>query len=262
MTHAARLPHSTGTSTPFVRAGIAAFGVVEAAPEAMADLRKKPGPAGSPSIPATLLRHSDEQTVAGTAAVLEAIRAFHWQGRSFHDWAILAAPRFLGRTVIANAVAQFPQTGARGVSPLVIPHATLHAVAATISLVLDVHGPNFGIGGGPGNVGEGLLTALSLLHEERLPGVWLVLTEWDPELALDAKGQSTRPTHCRAVALALVAATADEAVWHLDWTQAEPGQAALPPQLGDLAAFLKNQPKPGKWHCSFDWGGGLELAAA
>src|SRR5262249_6770324 len=128
----------------------------------------------------------------------------------WHDWGVLAAPRFLGRACLAQALQRFALEGAWGVSPHLIPHRSLHSVSGTVSQALGIHGPNFGVGGGPDSAAEGLLAAAALVAEQRVPGVWLVLTGWDPEPVLDSPGMPSPNGHpreadssCLAAALAL-----------------------------------------------------------
>ena len=45
---------------------------------------------------------------------------------------------------------------------------------------------------------------MTFLQGARLPGMWLVLTEWDAEPIPDGDGGSATPANCRATALALV----------------------------------------------------------
>src|SRR4051794_34136247 len=66
------------------------------APEIPA-LRKAPGIFGEHAVAANLLRHSDEQTVVGLVALLRAASLGGFAPGDFADWAVLAAPRFLGR---------------------------------------------------------------------------------------------------------------------------------------------------------------------
>src|SRR5262249_35114851 len=148
--------------------------------EAVAGLRKAPGPPGSPKIASPLLKHADEHTVVGLAAVLRAMVDHGMAGRSFDDWAVVAAPRYPGRTQTMFHIDRYRGQGASTVSPLIIPHRSLHSISGTISLALRARGPNFGVGGARGNLGDGLLAALAL-GGDAPDGVWFVATAWDPE---------------------------------------------------------------------------------
>src|SRR5262249_47987113 len=91
-----------------------------------------------------------------------------------------------------------------GVSPHLIPHYALHSASGMISQVLKIRGPNLGAGGGPGGEAEALLAAATLLAEGRLPGVWVVLSGWTPEL-IPGRGAPPPPAAVgQALALALV----------------------------------------------------------
>jgi hypothetical protein len=201
--------HSSNGSqrrTP-VACTVAGFGIVRATAAELPALRQKPGRVGAEPLPASFLKHADDQTVAGIAAVLRAIDAGGLADTSFRDWGAVAASRFMGRTSLAAALVKFQAEGAWGISPHLIPHRSLHALSGTVSQALKLHGPNFGSGGGPGGSADALLTAAALLHGSRLPGVWVVLTGWDPEPITDTKGQILTPESvCYAVALGLVAA--------------------------------------------------------
>jgi hypothetical protein len=166
-------------------------------------LRRKPGPwTGKPFSPA-LLRFADEQTVVGITAILNAIDRHGLTGTDFTQWGILGAPIFLGRATVVHAILRFGTEGAWGVSPHIIPHRLLHAVSGTVSQVLGVHGPNYGVGGGPDGISEAFLTAFTLINTEDIPGLWLLLTGNDPEPIIDDQGNTTSPGVCEAIALAL-----------------------------------------------------------
>jgi hypothetical protein len=184
--------------------------------ESLPPARQRPGPAVGVTLPPNLLKHADEQTVAGLGAVLHAIADFRLDPTSFRDWGIVAAPCFLGRITLANALESFAAEGPWGLSPHFIPHRSQHAVAGTISLALKIHGPNFGAGGGPTSPFEGILGGAVLLSEHRLPGAWVVITGWEPELipvATSGKDgiQWSPPPHsiCMALALAITSHNAD-----------------------------------------------------
>jgi hypothetical protein len=154
-------------------------------------------------LPASFLKHADEQTVAGLAAVYQAIDQAGLRANSFRDWGVVAAPRFLGRPTMAAALQRFAAEGAWGVSPHLIPHRSLHSISGTVSQALKIQGPNFGVGGGPGGTVEVLLAAMALLEGKRLPGVWMVLTCLDPESPPDEAGNMAPGTQAVGLALAL-----------------------------------------------------------
>ena len=94
--------------------------------------------------------------------------------------------------------------GVWGTSPHLIPHFALHSASGSISLALGSHGPNLGVGGGRRAVAEGFLAALTWLSTGTVPGVWLVLSGWSPELVPDPAGNSPQAGECLGLALALV----------------------------------------------------------
>lgn len=90
------------------------------------------------------------------------------------------------------------------VSPTILPQHSLHSVSGTISIALGIHGPNYGAGGGCGALGEGLLCAVTLMANGTLPGIWLVLTEWNPEPIPDeGNAHDVGDATCHALAIAL-----------------------------------------------------------
>ena len=145
------------------------------APE-LPTLRKAPDPSGRQTVHPSLLRHADEQTVIGLAAVLRAIGGAGLDRASFGEWAVLVAPRYLGREAFERAFPTFQAESAWGVSPHLIPAHSLHSPSGTISQALKAHGPNLGVGGTPGGELEALLYASTLLTAGSVPGVWVVLT--------------------------------------------------------------------------------------
>ena len=171
-------------------------------------LRKKPGPMpeGWGRVPPSLLRYADEQTIAGTAAVFTAMEVMGSHPERFERWGVVAASRYLGRANLAVALRSFMAEGVWGTSPHLIPHFALHSASGTISLALGSHGPNLGVGGGRHAVSEGFLAALTWLATGVVPGVWLVLSGWSPELVPDPSGNAPHAGECMGLALALVAA--------------------------------------------------------
>jgi len=257
---------------PGAECDIAAFGIVEATPDLLATLRKNPQPPGCRPLPGNFLKYSDDQTVAALAAVLRAVHEYRLEDRDFTNWAVVAAPRFLGRTPFTAAIDKFHRQGASAVSPLIIPFLSLHVVSGTISMALRIHGPNLGVGGGEGGLVEALLTGLAVAAEDHPPGVWVVLTEWgDQGPSAGGKDRPAESYLCRAVALALVPA-AREPLASLRCSP--PATIDFPatarpdcpePTLATLAAFLVQRGgsgTPRHWVCPLSWGGSLELTAA
>jgi hypothetical protein len=185
---------------------VAADAVVRLSLESLPELRRQPGPVVGEPLPASFLKHADEQTVAGLAAVYQAIGRANLETVCFRDWGVVAAPRFLGRPAMATALQRFAAEGAWGVSPHLIPHRSLHSISGTVSQALKIHGPNFGVGGGPRGASEVMLAAAALLQGQRLPGVWVILTCLDPELPPDEGGRATPGTQAVGLALALTPA--------------------------------------------------------
>jgi hypothetical protein len=191
-----------------VTSTVAGHAVVQASIEELRALRQTLTLPGHEPLPAAFLKHADDQTVAGMAAVFQAIATHHLK-HDFSRWGVIAAPRFLARATLAQALKRFAQEGAWGVSPHLIPHRSLHSVSGTVSQALQIHGPNFGVGGGPFGAAKAMLAAAAMVGNSALSGVWVVLSgwNWDPVL-LDARQPSRNGHHdsypvCRAAALAL-----------------------------------------------------------
>jgi len=182
---------------------VLAFGSVRAAAAELAGLRTRPGPAPAQPLPSGFLKHADDQTVVAIAAVFQAVAAGGLASLRFTEWGVLAAPRFFGRVTLAQALQRFAAEGAWGVTPHLIPHRSLHSISGTISQALRIHGPNFGVGGGPGGPLEVLRAAWAMLHGDKLPGVWVVMTGWDPEPIPDGSGLLPGDAQCVGLALAL-----------------------------------------------------------
>jgi hypothetical protein len=188
---------------------LTAYGTARATAGELGGLRSRLRPPGGEPLSVASLKHADEQAVVALAAVFQALeRAGLTVGR-FAGWGVLAAPRFLGRAALAAAMQRFAQEGAWGVSPHLIPQRSLHSLSGIVSQALGLRGPNFGVGGGPRGEAQALLVAAGLLAHGELPGLWVVLTGWDPELAVElpecpesASSNGQAPA-CGAVALAL-----------------------------------------------------------
>jgi hypothetical protein len=185
-----------------VSCDVVAWGSYRASAADLPALRKSPGTLGDESMPNGLLRHVDEQTVVGVAAVLKAARESGLEPSSFARWSVLAAPRFLGRAKFETTFPQYQAEGAWGVSPHLVPGHSLHSPSGTISQVLHAHGANLGIGGTPGGEREAFLVAATWLQADWADGVWLVFTSRDPEAIGEVA--VSEPGDYRSLALALV----------------------------------------------------------
>jgi hypothetical protein len=234
-----------------------ALGAAEAPLEAVAGLRRTLGPPGQAPFPATFLKASEEQTVLALAAVGRAIEGCGLLGEPLTDWGVVAAPRSLGRLAAAEALHKFEQGGAWKVSPFVIPHHSLHSVSGTVSQAFRMYGPNFGVGGNGGAVVEGFLTALTLLDEGRLPGLWLVLSECEPEPVPDRQARNTVPVVCRALALAFRLAAGGRELLRVGLVKEGPAAAPYP-TVAEVLQFLAGA-GPASWACPLGWGARLEL---
>jgi hypothetical protein len=165
---------------------VVAQGKYRATADEIPTLRKAPDPSGVFPVHPSLLRHADEQTVVGLAAVFLAIREGGLDPLGFGDWAVLAAPRFLGRATFERTFPTFLEESAWGVSPHLIPAHSLHSPSGTISQALQAHGPNLGVGGTPGGENEALLFAATLLLSGSVPGVWVILTGRNGDVSGDS----------------------------------------------------------------------------
>lgn len=256
-----------GATALVFEAGVAASAMIAARVAELPALRECPGPTAGRALPPRFLRYSDEQTVVGLAAVLQAMAAPALRDGPFDDWGVLAAPHFPGRVVGAGAFARFARDGSATVSPHIIPHSSLHSLAGAVSVGLGLHGPNFGVGGGPQAMSEGLTAALTFLDGRMMNGLWLVITGWDPEPIPDGAGSTATDSVCCGMAMALVPhPTAGGRVLRLTTGprlavaqfSEEPAPA---PSLGQLLRSLgagHDGQFPQKWSYRLPWGGRIE----
>jgi len=193
-----------------LRLRVAASSVLRADAETVDSWRRQPIVVGAEKLPVSVLRHAEDQTLLALKAVLGARSQAGCADATFADWGVIAAPNFFGRVSIAMTLQRFQQEGAWGVSPHLIPHQSLHAVSGTISQMLKIHGPNFGVAGGPNSAPDAFLLAASLMMDGTLPGLWLVLSGHAAEWIPNAKGAHPPAPECVAVALALTADRAGE----------------------------------------------------
>ncbi len=164
-----------------VSLGLTGYATARSSSAQIAHLRKNPTLPADVTFPAGFLKNSDEQTVLALATVSQAMISLHQPTASYRDWGVVAAPNLFGRMGIYKGLCDFRREGAWGISPHVAPHLSLHAVSGTISQALGLHGPNFGVGGGPKAAGEAFLSAATLLSENHLPGLWVVMTAHQSE---------------------------------------------------------------------------------
>jgi hypothetical protein len=208
--------------------------------DAVPNMRRQPAPPSFPNLPASFLKHTDEQTVAGLSAVYQAIHNHGLHATDFTHWGVLGAPRFPGRPLMIPSIKRFAVEGAWGVSPHMIPHRSLHSLSGTISQALKIHGPNFGVGGGNSAAEEIIFAALALLERKQLPGVWMVVTAEDPETALDEDGNGPAAKCVRAMALALTLPCPDWRGLRLTLEMAGAAHSAARPDYFKLFTMLEH----------------------
>lgn len=198
-------------------ATVSAWSSVASPLSSLGQWRNEPGPLPSGEMPRRFLRHADEHSVIACRAVLEAIASRPTVSLAAGeresgppagaDWGVLAASSGAGRLMGAASLVATRSAGSAGVSTHVVPQCSLHAAASSISVILGLHGPHFGIGGGPEAFGEAIVVAASMIDlVSPDAGLWLVLTGWDREPVLDDNGamlESEGDPVLRAIALAL-----------------------------------------------------------
>jgi hypothetical protein len=229
-----------------LRFRIAASSILRADAATIESWRRQPIVVGTEKLPVSMLRHAEDQTLLSLKSVLDARTQSGCDGVCFNDWGVIAAASFFGRLNIATTLQRFQQEGAWGVSPHLIPHQSLHAISGTISQMLKIHGPNFGVGGGANSASDAVLLAAAMLADGNLPGLWLVVSGHAAERIPAADGAHPVAPECVAVALALTAAFPAAGALHLSiGTSISLDDRALLPLLdvGLLAEYLT----AGKW---------------
>jgi len=217
-----------------LRCAVVGFGGIRVPADQLSSLRQNPGSNPGQPISPSFLKHADEQTVVSVAALFQAIERHGLADTSFTNWGVLAAPRYLGRITTAHAFQRFAAEGAWGISPHLIPHRTLHAISGTMSQALQIHGPNLGVGGGPEADIEVMRVATAFLADPNLPGLWVVMSGWNPEPVPfpqptpDTPSSSINGFHpvpqCQAVAIALTPPRPDWEGLSLQFHLAPPGR--------------------------------------
>ena len=237
-------------------------------------LRDSGWPKSTPALPRRFLRHADEQTVVGMHAVLAAIATIP-EPLEREGHGVIAASCQAGRIAAAQTLVQAKHGGGVTVSTQIVPQGSLHSLAGAVSVGLGMRGPNLGVSVGPHALSEGLLTAFSWLHgagPTACDTVWLVITGWDDEPALDADGRPTTDPVCRGVAFAVsrVAAALSFGGQQMTLEYDPHGNSENPPVTvaGSLHSFASalaahdSSAAPPAWSHHMPWGGDVRLTAA
>lgn len=268
------LPPTAGPAQAPCQVAVAARATIAARLTEIPALRDGGWPESAPALPRRFLRHADEQTVVGMHAVLAAIAAIP-DPTALQGHGVIAASCQAGRIAAAQTLVQAKQGGGVTVSTQIVPQGSLHSLAGAVSVGLGMRGPNIGVSGGPNALSEGLLTAFSWLHGSgpaACDTVWLVITGWDDEPALDADGRPTTDPVCRGVALAVTREAAALSVegQHLTLQFDPPAASRCPPttaaaslrSLADAVTAHDSSAAPLEWSHHMPWGGTVRLTAA
>jgi hypothetical protein len=209
------------------------------------------------------LKHADEQTVLAVAAVDQAIQSSALTFEHYRNWAIIAAPRFIGRIAGTATLARFAKGGGPAISPHVIPQHSLHSISGALSILLASRQPNFGVGGTGDSLAEGLLAALTA-PLTGCNGVWLVSTAWSPEPQIADAGCQNDPV-CHAVALALEAAAGSQSCGRLQLRTHGPSndlyQSLDAASLCQSLAALERGGRSERFAWQLSWGATIVLEA-
>jgi len=243
------LGYQTGT----VCCEVVAHAALRLSPDAVAAWRGQLSARTGGRLTPSFVKNSDEQTVAALAAVLQAAEDSGLPPEGMIDWGVFSAPRYLGRVALAQTMVRFAAEGAWGLSPHMIPHRSLHSVSGTISQALNFRGLNLGVGGGCHAASEALLLAAATLAEGRVPGLWVTMTGYHPEVIPTETGHAAKACDCCVIALALTAGRAELPGWRMhvnagaarvgpDQPRAEPTVLSVE---GLLDALSENPPKAG-----------------
>ncbi|HZZ78650.1 MAG TPA: hypothetical protein VFE62_09035 [Gemmataceae bacterium] len=237
-----------------VRCQIAAHALLRAPADVIAQWRRQPIEHDGEKMSASFLKHAEDQTVAGVTAVLQACAQQEWRHRSFAEWGVIAAPNLFGRINNDRAINQYRKEGAWGISPHLIPQQSLHALSGSVSQFLKLHGPNFGVSGGPNAGPDAMLIAAAMLADGALPGLWVVLTGHESEWIPQADGSLPPAPACLAAALALTPPDRDETGPHVVFGHAAPADLAILPDF-HLALFAEEwqtstSARAGRWRLS------------
>jgi hypothetical protein len=184
--------------------GLSGWATARASVDELAALRKSPTIPADTELSPGFLKNSDDQTVLALAVLSQAMTSLDRPTASYQDWGVVASSNLFGRAGTFQSLLSFRKDGAWGITPHMIPHHSLHAVSGTISQALRIHGPNFGVGGGPDGVAETFLAAATMISENNVPGLWAVMSGHYPEyLPTGCYQDAQTPITCMAAAFAL-----------------------------------------------------------
>jgi hypothetical protein len=195
---------TTPSARTAIEARVLTWATVRATAAEVAQWRKQPNPQPPSPLSPSQLKNSEEQTIAALWAVSEAVRGIERGSVDFSRWGAIAAPIFFGRVAVPTSCERYRAEGAWGVSPHSVPQHSLHAISAAVSLLLKMHGPNFGVGNGLDTANDGWLTIATLLSENSIPGIWLLLTGHVGEYLPGGEGHTEQRPPLEAAAIALV----------------------------------------------------------
>lgn len=251
-------------------AAVVAAGSAAVRLSACGPLRKCPPSYPGVELSGHFLKHADEQTIVALLALRQATDRYAFDPRDHADWAIIAAPRFIGRLTGANVIHKFPRGGTSAVAPHIVAQCSLHSISGAASIALGMHGPNVGVGGGEWAIGDGLVAALTLFEAIRVPGVWLLLSEFDSEPIPDEEGRPRNDPTCHAVALALAPGRQGSSLVTLrsgsrsDSPSKRAGTSYPEPTVAEIAACIdaSHRGLTSRWGAWLPWGGRAELRMA
>ncbi len=151
----------------------------------------------------SVLKHAEEQTMAGLGTLRDALVTFESRPADFGDWGVVCSSRYLGRSAFVESLGKFAAEGPWNVSVQVVPHRSLHSPASMLGLALGCHGPCVGVGGGLDGETDAWITAMTLLDQQPMPGIWLCFLGWDPDELIDMQGNQVFESRCTGLLLAL-----------------------------------------------------------
>lgn len=218
------------------RLGILTWSALTASEAEIEARRRAPHLPAGVSLPASFFKHSDPQTILGYAAVAQAVEQAGLPLETYRQWSVVGATKFVGRTVGFGLMTRFLEVGSSASSVHIISQLSLHSLSAAISVAFGMQGANWGAGGGPAAASEALLAAASSFDPSFMPGLWVVMTEWQPEPIPGMDGRNTINSSCHALALALTEPQAGQTCLEIQSEQAS--RPGFPFSLVDFSTAL------------------------